>query len=87
MKLFLFFFTVVVSVNSGFAQDFQSDSTSQEYVEAVTFFSELFGNDDKWKLVETQQYYQATYAMKQYLILSPDASDSRAAQDKIYEWE
>lgn len=38
-------------------------------------------------LAETNNYYQATYAMKAYLILDPNASDARAAQDKIYEWE
>lgn len=32
-------------------------------------------------------YYQAVYAMKQYLIVAPDAEDARKAQDKIYEWE
>jgi hypothetical protein len=25
--------------------------------------------------------------MKKYLLLEPDASDARGAQDKIYEWE
>ena len=36
---------------------------------------------------ESNQYYQAIFAMKQYLILAPDAEDARKAQDKIYEWE
>lgn len=35
----------------------------------------------------TGKYYDAVYAMKQYLILSPEAEDARKAQDKIYEWE
>lgn len=34
-----------------------------------------------------ENYYQAVYAMKQYLIIAPDAEDARKAQDKIYEWE
>ena len=25
--------------------------------------------------------------MKKYLLLEPDASDARSAQDKIYEWK
>jgi hypothetical protein len=25
--------------------------------------------------------------MKKYLLIEPDASDARSAQDKIYEWE
>jgi tetratricopeptide (TPR) repeat protein len=29
----------------------------------------------------------AIYYMKKYLMLMPDASDARSAQDKIYEWE
>lgn len=29
----------------------------------------------------------AIFYMKHYLLLAPDAADSRAAQDKIYEWE
>jgi len=32
-------------------------------------------------------YYQAVYAMKQYLVIVPEAEDARKAQDKIYEWE
>lgn len=33
------------------------------------------------------QYDGAINSMKKYLMLVPDASDARAAQDKIYEWE
>ncbi|HUR67087.1 MAG TPA: hypothetical protein VMZ03_12125 [Chitinophagaceae bacterium] len=32
-------------------------------------------------------YEAAILAMKKYLMLVPDATDARAAQDKIYEWE
>jgi tetratricopeptide (TPR) repeat protein len=32
-------------------------------------------------------YQSAIYYMKLYLMLEPDASDSRASQDKIYEWK
>ena len=32
-------------------------------------------------------YDSAIYEMKKYLMLVPDASDARSAQDKIYEWE
>jgi hypothetical protein len=38
-------------------------------------------------LAHSGYFYQATYAMKAYLILMPDAEDARKAQDKIYEWE
>jgi|GEM_PF-1504218 len=33
------------------------------------------------------QYKDAINCMKKYLKLAPDASDARAVQDKIYEWE
>jgi len=32
-------------------------------------------------------FRQAIFNMKKYLLLVPDAPDTRAAQDKIYEWE
>lgn len=32
-------------------------------------------------------YDNAIYEMKKYLLLMPDATDARSAQDKIYEWE
>jgi hypothetical protein len=38
-------------------------------------------------LSQLEYYYQAIYAMKEYLILAPEAEDARKAQDKIYEWE
>jgi hypothetical protein len=38
-------------------------------------------------LSQLEHYYQAIYAMKEYLILAPESEDARKAQDKIYEWE
>jgi peptidylprolyl isomerase len=38
-------------------------------------------------LAETDAYADAIAEMKRYLLLVPDASDARAAQDKVYEWE
>lgn len=39
-------------------------------------------------LYEQQENYAgATDAMKKYLLLQPDAKDTRSAQDKIYSWE
>lgn len=38
-------------------------------------------------LAQNKSFYQATYAMKAYLIVAPEAEDARKAQDKIYEWE
>lgn len=36
---------------------------------------------------QLKKYNAAVYYMKKYLLLTPDASDARSAQDKIYEWE
>ena len=38
-------------------------------------------------LGETKKYWEAMREMKRYLLLVPDASNARAAQDKIYQWE
>jgi len=36
---------------------------------------------------QLHKFNTAIYYMKKYLLLEPDASDARGAQDKIYEWE
>jgi tetratricopeptide (TPR) repeat protein len=36
---------------------------------------------------QVHRYDRAIYFMKKYLLLEPQASDARSAQDKIYEWE
>ena len=36
---------------------------------------------------EMKNYSFAIFNMKKYLIINPEASDARVAQDKIYEWE
>jgi tetratricopeptide (TPR) repeat protein len=36
---------------------------------------------------QTNDFKQAIFNIKKYLLLVPDAPDARAAQDKIYEWE
>lgn len=38
-------------------------------------------------LAQEHNFYSAIYYMKKYLMLEPDASDARSAQDKIYAWE
>jgi formylglycine-generating enzyme required for sulfatase activity len=38
-------------------------------------------------LGETRKYNEATREMKRYLLLAPEGTDARAAQDKIYQWE
>ena len=36
---------------------------------------------------QVNQFDAAIYYMKKYLLLEPEATDARSAQDKIYEWE
>jgi tetratricopeptide (TPR) repeat protein len=36
---------------------------------------------------QIHKFNTAIYYMKKYLLLEPEASDARGAQDKIYEWE
>ncbi len=36
---------------------------------------------------QIDRYDAAIFYMKEYMLLVPDASDARTAQDKIYEWE
>jgi tetratricopeptide (TPR) repeat protein len=36
---------------------------------------------------QVQKFDAAIYYMNEYLLLEPEASDARSAQDKIYEWE
>jgi len=36
---------------------------------------------------QVDKFYFAIYNMKKYLLLEPEATDARSAQDKIYEWE
>ena len=38
-------------------------------------------------LAEKKEYRDAMREMKRYLLLTPEASEARAAQDKIYQWE
>ena len=38
-------------------------------------------------LAQINSYDAAIYYMKKYLLLEPEGSDARSAQDKIYEWE
>jgi tetratricopeptide (TPR) repeat protein len=36
---------------------------------------------------QTKRFNDAIFYMKKYLMLEPEASDARGAQDKIYLWE
>jgi len=47
----------------------------------------LVYNNEALLLAVVGQFDGAINSMKKYLMLVPEASDARAAQDKIYEWE
>ena len=36
---------------------------------------------------QINKFDAAIFYMKKYLLLEPEATDARSAQDKIYEWE
>ncbi len=36
---------------------------------------------------QMKRFHMAIFNMKKYLLLLPEATDARSAQDKIYEWE
>lgn len=55
-------------------------------LEAAPWWAE--GHFNRALLLANQNRYQeAVTSMKQFLILTPNAPDARASQDKIYEWE
>ncbi|MEW6720603.1 MAG: tetratricopeptide repeat protein [Thermodesulfobacteriota bacterium] len=66
------------------------------FAEAADYYRDALGIAPWWPeghynraliLAELGRYGSAGREMKRYLLLSPDAPDARAAQDKIYEWE
>ena len=69
----------------------------KQYVKAIQLFVQAIKLDAvsypaayaNIALLQAQlgNYDLAIYHMKKYLMLEPNASDSRASQDKMYEWE
>lgn len=69
----------------------------KKYSEAISLYVEAIKLDNtaypagyyNIALLDAQLgfYDNAIYEMKKYLLLMPDATDARSAQDKIYEWE
>ncbi|MCX5721633.1 MAG: tetratricopeptide repeat protein [Nitrospirae bacterium] len=66
------------------------------YDEAITLLSQGLEAAPWWAeghfnrallLANQNRYQEAVTSMKQFLILTPNAPDARASQDKIYEWE
>jgi tetratricopeptide (TPR) repeat protein len=79
----------IVQANS-FNQQKKYDKAIELYNKAIeldqTAFPAAYSN---LALLSAQlhKFNTAIYYMKKYLLLEPDASDARGAQDKIYEWE
>jgi formylglycine-generating enzyme required for sulfatase activity len=67
----------------------QADRAVQLYGKALAIAP--WWPDGHFKLAlllgETKKYNEATREMKHYLLLAPEGTDARAAQDKIYQWE
>jgi tetratricopeptide (TPR) repeat protein len=80
---------IVVQAN---AMSQQKDYTGaiQEYLKAIeldpTSYPAAYFNLSLL-LAQDKKPLSAIYYMKHYLLLVPEASDARSAQDKIYEWE
>jgi len=76
----------------------QANSMTQlkNYIEAINLYDKAIAIDQTNPIVyynqallfaQIRSYNSAINRMKKYLMLSPNASDARSAQDKIYEWE
>jgi len=76
----------------------QANSMTQlkNYSEAIKLYDKAIESDQTNPIVyynqalllaRVRRFETAINRMKKYLLLSPDASDARSAQDKIYEWE
>jgi tetratricopeptide (TPR) repeat protein len=79
----------IVQANS-FNQDKVYDKAIELYNKAIeidqTAYPAAYSN---LALLSAQinKFDAAIYYMKKYLLLEPESSDARSAQDKIYEWE
>ena len=68
----------------------------KDFIGAAVLYDQALGIAPWWPeghfnralvLAGTDEFSDAIVEMKRYLTLVPDATDARAAQDKIYEWE
>jgi formylglycine-generating enzyme required for sulfatase activity len=68
----------------------------KQFTKAVEFYGKALDIAPWWPeghfnraliLGETKKYWDAMREMKRYLLLAPDATNARSAQDKIYQWE
>jgi hypothetical protein len=69
---------------------------SKQYQDAADLYAQVNSVAPWWPeghlnraflLAALNQYREATYELKRYLALVPDAPNARAMQDKIYVWE
>ncbi|MSQ54272.1 MAG: tetratricopeptide repeat protein [Betaproteobacteria bacterium] len=68
----------------------------RRYVDAIPLYSEALKAAPWWPegrfnrallLAESKRYRDAIQEMNRYLMLEPEAADSRTAQDRVYQWE
>ncbi len=68
----------------------------KKYKEAIDLYDKAIEYDPTNPIIyynqallfaQIRRFDDAINRMKKYLLLAPDASDARSAQDKIYEWE
>lgn len=74
-----------------------SKNEKKEYKEALNFYQKVIDvnpisypsayNNMALIAAQIENYVDAIYSMKKYMLLVPEAEDARAVQDKIYEWE
>ncbi len=72
-------------------------SEEKDYVSAISMYNKVIAMDPvaypaaysnlALLTAATKNYEGAIFYMKEYLLLEPESSDARSAQDKIYEWE
>jgi tetratricopeptide (TPR) repeat protein len=79
----------IVQANS-FNQQKEYSKAIELYIKAIeidqTAYSSAYSNIALLS-AQINKFSTAIYYMKKYLLLEPDASEARSAQDKIYEWE
>jgi len=73
-----------------------SQADKKRYEEAIKLYEKALDIAPWWAeghfnralvLADQNRYAEAIASMKHFVILSPNSSEARAAQDKLYEWE
>ena len=74
----------------------ETAATDGKYKDAIQLYGQILAGVPWWPqahynlavlLAEQSDFTEAIQEIRRYLALAPDASDARAAQDMIYQWE